>query len=319
VLLRAFHDDVVAVGAPADLHSVMQAAAAGGAAIDAELSPAKCVGWSPSGAPAPAGWSGEWATEGITQFSVPLGGHAWVDAAVSRLAAEQGALVGAIAALPPEQLQSQLLLLRQCAGPRANYWLRALPLSAGARLACAIDADARAAIGRWLFDAHDSAATREAALERAALPTAMGSLGIGGRTRIAPAAALASWVDALRAGAAYLSALRAAADELRAVPVAAADGGPAAGPAEPAAGGSGGAAQCVGGRAAPASGGGAAAGNGGAAGAGGDGGAARVGGGGELAAVRRGVLRPVPAPLRRPVLLARHRRRWVPAMARGRR
>jgi len=192
VLLRALQDDVVAVGAPADLHSVMQATAAGGAAIDAELAPAKCVGWSPSGAPAPAGWSGEWATEGITQFSVPLGGHAWVDAAVLRLAAEQGALVGAIAALPPEQLQSQLLLLRQCAGPRANYWLRALPLSAGARLAGAVDADARAVLGRLLFDAGDSAATREAALEPAALPTAMGGLDIGGRSRIAPAAALAS-------------------------------------------------------------------------------------------------------------------------------
>ena len=185
---------------------------------------------------------------------MPLGSPAFVDAAVRRVVAEQGALAGAIGALPDEQLQLQLLLLRQCAGPRAKYWLRALPLAAGARLSGGVDADAWAFLGRLLFDARDSVATREAALERAALPTAMGGLGVGGRTRVAPAAVLASWADALRAGAAYSPALRAVADGLRAVPVAAADGGPVAGPA---------------GSSAP----------GGAAAAGGEGAAAGVGGG----------------------------------------
>ena len=300
VLIRAFHDDVVGVGAPADLHSVLAAAAAGGSAIDAELAPAKCVGWSPSGAAAPEGWAGEWAAQGITQFSVPLGGPAFVDAAVTRVAAEQGALVGAIGALPAEQLQSQLLLLRQCAGPRANYWLRALPLAAGARLAGAVDADARAVLGRLLFDARDSAATREAALERAALPTAMGGLGVGGRTRVAPAAALASWVDALRAGAAYSPALRAVADGLRTVPVAAADGAPVAGPAGSSAL-AGAAADAVGG-------GGAAAGGGGRAATGGGGGAAGDGGGGAGPPLAAGALvadavgggAPSAAPIARP-------------------
>ncbi|GAB0497288.1 hypothetical protein MMPV_008618 [Pyropia vietnamensis] len=105
---------------------------------------------------------------------------------------------------PPEELQSQLLLLRLCAGPRANYRPRCLPLEAAARLAAAVDADAKGRLGGMLCDARDSTATREAVLERAALPPAMGGLGVGGRTRAVPAALLASWVDALRAGQAYL-------------------------------------------------------------------------------------------------------------------
>ena len=142
------------------------------------------------------------------------------------MAAEHRELVTAIAALPPTELQAQLLLLCLCAGPRANYWLRALPLVAGARLAAAVDADAQSVLERLLFDARDSSAVKQAALARAALPTSMGGLGIGGRTRVVPAAALASRVDALRAGAAYSPALRAVADGLRAVPCTAADGGP---------------------------------------------------------------------------------------------
>jgi len=258
VLIRVIHDDVVGVGAPADLRSVLGAAAADGSAIDTELAPTKCISWSPSGAAAPEEWAGEWAAEGITQFFVPLGGPASVDAAVTRVVAEQGALVGTIGALPAEQLQSQLLLLRQCAGLRANYWLGALPLAAGARLAGAVDANARAVLGRLLFDARDSAATREAALERAALPTAMGGPGVGGRTQVAPVAALASWVDALRAGSAYSMALPAVADGLRALPVAAADGGPVTGPAGSSAVG-GAAADAAGGGGATAGGGGGAA------------------------------------------------------------
>lgn len=226
VLVRAFHDDVVAAGTPENLAAVMADAATVGASVDAELAPAKCTGWSPAGAAAPPGWGGKWAAEGVVQFSVPLGGAAFVSAGVDGLVADQRRLVAAIAALPAEELQSQLLLLRLCAGPRANYWLRCLPLEAGARLAAAVDADAKTALGGMLCDARDSTATREAVLERAALPPAMGGLGVGGRTRVVPAALLASWVDALRAGAAYSPTLRATADGLLAVPRVAADGGP---------------------------------------------------------------------------------------------
>jgi len=53
-LVRAFHDDVVAAGPPEVLAAVMTDAAAMRAAIDAELYPAKCLGWSPAGVAAPA-------------------------------------------------------------------------------------------------------------------------------------------------------------------------------------------------------------------------------------------------------------------------
>jgi len=51
-----------------------------------------------------------------------------MSAAVGGLAAAQARLVDAVVALPSSELQSQLLLLRLCAGPRPNNWLRALPL-----------------------------------------------------------------------------------------------------------------------------------------------------------------------------------------------
>jgi len=111
-LIRAFHDDVVALGPPAVLGAVMADAASVGAAVDADLAPTKCVGWSPAGAPAPAGWTGGWAAEGVVQFSVPLGGADFVSAGVNAVAAEHRELVTAIAALPPTELQAQLLLLR---------------------------------------------------------------------------------------------------------------------------------------------------------------------------------------------------------------
>lgn len=55
LLISAFHDDVVAARPPAQLAALLRAAAEEGAKIDAELVPAKCVGWSTAGAPAPAG------------------------------------------------------------------------------------------------------------------------------------------------------------------------------------------------------------------------------------------------------------------------
>ena len=146
----------------------MADAATVGTAIDAELAPAKCAGWSPAGAPAPAGWTGGWATDGVEQFSVPLGDADFVAAGVDVVAVEHRALVAAIAVLPPAELQAQLLLLRLCAGPRANYWLRALPLVASARLVAAVDTDSRAVLGRLIFDARDSPAVQQAGLDRRA-------------------------------------------------------------------------------------------------------------------------------------------------------
>ncbi|GAB0498740.1 hypothetical protein MMPV_010088 [Pyropia vietnamensis] len=226
VLVRAFHDDVVAAGTPGELAAVMGDAAAAGASVDAELAPTKCTGWSPAGAPAPAGWGGKWAAEGVVQFSVPLGGHAFVAAGVDRLVADQRRLVAAIAALPPRSCSRSSSCSAFAPARAPITGCAASRLEAAARLAAAVDADAKAALGGMLCDARDSTATREAVLERAALPPAMGGLGVGGRTRVVPAALLASWVDALRAGQAYSPALRATADGLLAVPRVAADGGP---------------------------------------------------------------------------------------------
>jgi len=136
------------------------------------------------------------------QFSVPLGDDDFVAAGVDAVAAEHRALISAIAAVPPAELQAQLLPFRLCAGPPSNYWPRALPLVAGARLAGAVDTVSRAVLGRLSFDARDSPAFQQVGLDRAALQPAMGGLGIGARALIAPAAALASRVDALRAEAA---------------------------------------------------------------------------------------------------------------------
>lgn len=203
VLVQSFHADIVRVGAPADLGRVMGAAGTAGALNDAELAPAKCVGWSPSGAPAPAGWSGECAAEGVVQLYASLGGPAFVEVARDRLTADQRRLSGAIADRPVGDLQSQLLLLRLCAGPRTNYWLPVLPLAAAARLAAAVDKDAKVVLTGLVLHGCGSPAVVQAGLECAAWPLGAGGWGMGGRTSVAPADRLASSVDALPAGAAY--------------------------------------------------------------------------------------------------------------------
>lgn len=229
LLIRALHDDVVAVGPPSELARFVEAAGVAGAAIDAALAPAKCVGWSPTPQAAPEEWPAQWRVDRLTQLSVPLGGDQFVSAGVDAIAADHARLVTAIVALPPRALQSQLHLLRQCASRRANYWLRALPLVGRARLATAVDCSTRSALMALLCDAADPPARREALLARAALPVAMGGLDIGGRTRVVAAAALASWLDALRAGRAYLPALRALADGVAGQAEVATDGGPVGG------------------------------------------------------------------------------------------
>jgi len=140
-----------------------------------------------------------------------------VAAEVDSLAADHGYLTAAIVDLPRAELQSQLLLLRLCAGPQPNYWLRALPLVWGARLAASVDRAAQGALRRLLTDARDSPAAMGALLDRAALPLSHGGLGIGGRTAVVSAAALASRIDALRAGRLYSPVLAAVADSLAAL------------------------------------------------------------------------------------------------------
>ena len=108
-VVLAVHDDVVVVAPLSDLPRVLRTSAVAGAAVDAELAPAKWAVWSPANARVRAGWPARWSEEGLTQFSVPLGSDAFVAAAVDGLAAAHGRLTEAIVALPETKLQSQLL------------------------------------------------------------------------------------------------------------------------------------------------------------------------------------------------------------------
>ena len=202
-VVRAVHNDVVVVASLKNMPAVLTTAAAAGAAVDAELAPAKCSGCSPAGAPAPAGWPARWHADGVRQFSIPLGTDGFVSSAVDTLAAVHRRMTVAIVGRPRGELQSQLLLLRLCACPQPNYWLQALPLVWGARLAASVDRADQGAVRCFLTDARDAPAVVDTLLTRAALPLSHGGLGIEGRTAIVPAAALASRVDALRAGRQY--------------------------------------------------------------------------------------------------------------------
>ena len=195
-VIDAFHDDVRAVGPVEGLGAVLESASRVGALVDAELAPSKCVAWSPGTATAPPNLTAQWRSEGVEQFSIPLGSRDFVAGRVAAMAAENAAGVAAIEALPEEHLQTKLLLLRFCAGPRVTYALRSLPPDMGATLAAAVDADVQRTLLALLCDADDAADLRAAALARAALPVRMGGLGLGDRSRIAAAAVVASWADA---------------------------------------------------------------------------------------------------------------------------
>jgi len=131
-VVDAFHDDVRAVGPVEGLGAVMATAARVGALVDAQLAPEKCAAWSPATAAPPPDLTDQWRSEGVVQFSIPVGGAAFVTEHVATIVANHAAGVAAIVALPEGELQTKLLLLRLCDGPRATYALRCLPPDAGA-------------------------------------------------------------------------------------------------------------------------------------------------------------------------------------------
>ena len=115
-VIDAFHDDVRAVGPMSGLGAVLASAARVGALVDAELSPTKCVAWSPGAPAAPPDLTAQWRSEGVEQFSIPVGNRDLVAARVTAMAAEHAAGVAAIVTLPDEELQTKLLLLRLAPG-----------------------------------------------------------------------------------------------------------------------------------------------------------------------------------------------------------
>jgi len=128
------------------------------------------VAWSPGTPAAPPDLTAQWRSEGVEQFSIPVGHRDFVAARVAAMAAEHAAGVAEIVALPEEELQTKLLLLRLCAGPRVTFALRSLPPDAGATLAFAVDADVQRTVLSLLCDATDGAEERAALLARATLP-----------------------------------------------------------------------------------------------------------------------------------------------------
>ncbi|KAK1859771.1 hypothetical protein I4F81_002365 [Pyropia yezoensis] len=197
--IRAFHDDVIAVGPVELLGGLMRAAATYGATVDAHLALAKCRAWSPSGCPSLADLTAQWAGREITQFSVPLGSEEFVVDAVAALVDDHAAAVAAITALPQEEVQSQLVRLRMCATPRASYFFRFLAPADGVSLATAVDAISRPAPDTLLCGPGDTPATRATIYARAALPVRMEVLGLGDRALVVSVAHAASWLDTLRA------------------------------------------------------------------------------------------------------------------------
>jgi len=123
-VIDAFHDDVRAVGPVAGLCAVMASAARVGALVDAELSPTKCVAWSPGSPAAPPDLTAQWRSEVVEKFSIPVGHRDFMAARVAAMAAEHAAGVAAIVALPEEELQTKLLLLSLRARPCVTYALR---------------------------------------------------------------------------------------------------------------------------------------------------------------------------------------------------
>ena len=109
--MDALHDDMRAVGPVAVLGEVMASAAQVGALVDAELSLTKCVACSPGASAAPPDLTAQWRSEGVEQFSIPVGNRDFVAARVAAMAAEHAAGVAEIFALPGEEVQTKLLLL----------------------------------------------------------------------------------------------------------------------------------------------------------------------------------------------------------------
>ncbi|KAK1863472.1 hypothetical protein I4F81_006027 [Pyropia yezoensis] len=213
-LVKGVHDDVV-VAAPLEaLAAVMRDASALGAAIDAELAPTKCAAWCPTPQAPPAGFVANWRPGGVTQFSVPVGKAEFVSDLLMDLMAEERRLARAVAGLQRSELQTQLLLLRYNLGPRANNFLRALPLVPAAQLAAALDREEVEPVEGLLCDVRDSPLVRQAVRKRMPLPVSMGGVGIGGRTKGVTAAALASRLDAVPRCRVSSPALRALGDAL---------------------------------------------------------------------------------------------------------
>ena len=128
-------------------------------------------------------------------LGTPLGSDAFVRQHVHERIADEQRLWDAIPEVPGLQCAWQLLL--QCAGPRANHFLRTLPPSQSAEYARAHDQGMWTACQALLGGLPGDEASVEMARLIASLPMRFGGLGLRSALRTAPAAYWASVADAL--------------------------------------------------------------------------------------------------------------------------
>lgn len=218
LLDRVFHDDVPIVARDEALRDIMATAARLGATVDSILSPSKCYAWSPALGLLTDGLLPQWRPRGIVQISMPLGDSAFVAERVAAMAADVAVGASAVTPLPPEEVQTKLLLLRHCVGWRVNYARRCLRPEKSSSLAAAADGAAQRALADRLVTPEDSAAEVDALHTRATPPALASGFGLGYWSRVAAETYTASWADALVAGPEFSPALTAVAAQLRATP-----------------------------------------------------------------------------------------------------
>ncbi|CEM34897.1 unnamed protein product [Vitrella brassicaformis CCMP3155] len=127
----------------------------------------------------------------ITVLGCPLGGASFVQSSLEKITTDHQPLLEAIVTFAQMGLQGSGLLLRYCASPRLEYWLRLLPPDPDVSLAAAERHDAAIITAfrrmfRFPGDFTDSVSAQ------VQLPIRLGGFGLISRTTIARAAFLSS-------------------------------------------------------------------------------------------------------------------------------
>ena len=117
-----------------------------------------------------------WSPAGVKVLGTPIGTAAFVQQHVEERLTDEKRLWDALGEVPDLQCAWQLLL--QCAGPRANHWLRTLPLSQSALYAKGHDEGMWEAAQNILGGLPGSEEEIDTARDLATLPMRLGGLGL---------------------------------------------------------------------------------------------------------------------------------------------
>ena len=141
-------------------------------------------------------WRGDHAlptdVQGIKILGTPIGHSDFVTSTMNEVSSEHARFLERIPEMP--DLQAAWLLLSHCAASRANYYLRALPLSGSLRFANRHDGDLRACLSRML-DVDIEADSYQGEVMQ--LPLRLGGLGLRSALRTRAASSWASWADGI--------------------------------------------------------------------------------------------------------------------------